>query len=330
MFDVITIGSAVRDVFVQSRDFKVLKTKVFKTGEALAMSLGSKLYIEDLKSFTGGGAVNTAITFANQGLKVGALTVVGDDSAGHSLRDYFQEKGIARDFLIVDKKGNTACSIILTTGKRGRTILSYGGAEWHLRKSDIPWKKLAETKWIYLNHLGGESADLVPEIIGYADRNNIKVAWNPGKTQLEDKKRILPYLYDIDVFIVNQEEASYVTGELYEEREKIFSKLDKWVRGLVIMTRGAKGVEVSDGKTRWSSGVLPLKRVVDRTGAGDAFGSGLVAALIKKPGDIEYAIQFASANATGVLTQWGASKGLLKKSDSPTKYGTLQIKKTML
>ena len=89
-------------------------------------------------------------------------------------------------------------------------------------------------------------------------------------------------------------------------------------------------MEVSDGKTRWSSGVLPLKRVVDRTGAGDAFGSGLVAALIKKPGDIEYAIQFASANATGVLTQWGASKGLLKKSDSPTKYGTLQIKKTML
>jgi len=51
---------------------------------------------------------------------------------------------------------------------------------------------------------------------------------------------------------------------------------------------------------------------------------------MRKPNNIEYAIQFASANATGVLTAWGANHGLLKKGDSANKYGTLQIKKAQL
>ena len=92
------------------------------------------------------------------------------------------------------------------------------------------------------------------------------------------------------------------------------------------MTKGPKGVEVSDGKTVWSAGILPMKKIVDRTGAGDAFGSGFIASLMKHPNDIEKAIQLGSANATGVLTVWGANHGLLIKSDSPLKWGTLRIK----
>jgi sugar/nucleoside kinase (ribokinase family) len=134
-------------------------------------------------------------------------------------------------------------------------------------------------------------------------------------------------LDQVDVFIVNEEEASHVTGIPYGKTSEIFKKLDQWVKGIVIMTKGPKGVEVSDGKTRWSAGILPLKKIADRTGAGDAFGSGFISALMKKPGDMEYAILFASANATGVLTEWGAENGLLKKGDSAYKYGTLQVKR---
>jgi len=141
-----------------------------------------------------------------------------------------------------------------------------------------------------------------------------------------------PALYSLmnyaDLFIVNQEEAAVITGVPYQKKRQIFKKLDELVHGRVIMTKGSRGVEVSDGKTLWSAGVLPLDKseIVDRTGAGDAFGSGFVAALMRKPNNIEYAIQFASANATGVLTEWGANHGLLKRGDSPNKYGVLQIK----
>jgi ribokinase len=50
--------------------------------------------------------------------------------------------------------------------------------------------------------------------------------------------------------------------------------------------------------------------VVDRTGAGDAFGSGFVARHAMGKG-LEDAVVFASANATSVVTQVGATAGIL-------------------
>jgi len=65
---------------------------------------------------------------------------------------------------------------------------------------------------------------------------------------------------------------------------------------------------------------------VDRTGAGDAFGSGFVSALIKGA-SLDEALQLGSANATGVLGEWGANEGLLEAGDDVYKYGKLDIKK---
>lgn len=332
MFDVITIGSATRDVFVRSKAFRVLDAPQFPTGKALGISLGSKVHVEELQFFIGGGAVDTVTTFARQGLLAGAFTVTGDDPGGHEIRRFFKKEGISLKLASIDScGGNTSYSIILTAGKKDRSILRYDGAVWHFGEVPFPEKALSDTRWFYINHLGGEAAKLIPNIFKLAQKKGIKVAWNPGSTQIRSARTsIRPYLSLVDVFIVNQEEACLCTKIPYKNREKIFEKLDKWVKGIVIMTKGPKGVEVSDGKTLWSAGILPTKKMVDRTGAGDAFGSGFVASLIKKPNDIEYAIQLASANATGVLTKWGASNGLLKKGDSPTKYGTLKIKKLAL
>jgi sugar/nucleoside kinase (ribokinase family) len=71
---------------------------------------------------------------------------------------------------------------------------------------------------------------------------------------------------------------------------------------------------VSDGKKRYSAGV-PEAPVIDRTGAGDAFGSGFVSGFIQSNGDIEYAIQLGTANATSVVEDFGAKTGILKKGD---------------
>ena len=326
MFDVITIGSATRDAFVKSKAFKILQTKQFPTGKALGISLGSKIHVDELNFYIGGGAVNTALTFARQGLKTAVFAVVGKDPGGQEVERVLKEEGVFRDLLQIDKKDHTSYSIVLTVGKNGRSILRYDGAVWHFPK--VP-KKLSQTKWLYINHLGGEGVKLLPEIFKLAKAKKLKVAWNPGSTQIEKAAiAIRPYLSLVDVFLVNQEEASLCTGIPYQKRDKIFGKLDTWVRGIVVMTRGPQGVEVSDGTTKWSAGVLPLKNVIDRTGAGDAFGSAFVASIIQKPNEVEQAIQLASANATSVLTEYGAANGLLKKGSSRSKWGKLKIKKT--
>jgi len=329
MFDVITIGSAVRDVFARTKDIKTIRDKKFAVGEAACFSLGSKLNLDEVNFSVGGGAINTAVTFANQGLQVAAICAIGDDPEGEHLRDKIAKYGIHCDFFAVDNGHATSFSFVLSLPDGSRTVFRYKGASWHLQESQIPWQQL-RAKWLYVNHMAGESHNVLPRLLKEAKENDMQIAWNPGSTQLEKKKELQEMMNFADVFIVNQEEASLITGIPYQKKKEIFKKLDDLVHGLVIMTKGKDGVEVSDGKMLWSAGVLPMKKIIDRTGAGDAFGSGFVASVLKKPGDIENAIQFASANATGVLTQWGANHGLLQKSDSPTKYGKLKITKINL
>ena len=331
MFDVITIGSAVRDVFARTRDIKAIKDKKFAVGEAACFPLGSKLNLDEVNFSVGGGAINTAVTFANLGYKVAAIAKVGADPEGSHILDKAAAYGIHCDFIGQDKEHFTSFSFILSLPDGSRTVFRYKGASWHLQDSHIPWMDF-RAKWLYVNHLAGNSGNILPKLLERAKSKGMQIAWNPGTTQLEKPVELKKCMNYADLFIVNQEEAASITGIPYQKKKQIFKKLDELVHGKVIMTKGAKGVDVSDGKTLWSAGVLPLakSRIVDRTGAGDAFGSGFVAAIMQKPSNVEHAIQFASANATGVLTQWGAGRGLLKRGDSPFKFGKLQINKTSL
>ena len=85
---------------------------------------------------------------------------------------------------------------------------------------------------------------------------------------------------------------------------------------------------VSDGKSRWDAPALKEPIYTDRTGAGDAFGSGFTTVRIRG-GSVEDAIQFGSANATAVLGEWGSNQGLLSREEDPLKYGILNITRTL-
>ena len=89
--------------------------------------------------------------------------------------------------------------------------------------------------------------------------------------------------------------------------------MDELIDGIFVMTKGPEGMAVSDGKNIYRAGV-PDSPVVERTGAGDASCSGFIAEYMRS-GSIEKAIQFATANASSVVTQYGAKAGILKKGD---------------
>jgi sugar/nucleoside kinase (ribokinase family) len=86
------------------------------------------------------------------------------------------------------------------------------------------------------------------------------------------------------------------------------------IDGIAVMTDGARGAIVSDGRYIYRAGIFKEKKLVDRTGAGDAFGSGFVAGFILKK-DIHFALRLASANATSVVEKIGAQAGILRRKD---------------
>lgn len=316
MYDVITIGTATRDIFLQSPEFKRvkdsehLKKMGFKSGEAGCFAIGSKIELENFYTAFGGGAANSAVTFARQKFKTAALVKIGDDDIGKRLVAHLRKEGIT-PFVVKDTKQKTAYSTILLLPSGERTILVYRGASEKLKQSEIPFEKL-KSRWVYIVP-SQIPFSLMMRIVHSLKRRGTKIAINPSRHYIAMGIHKLKSLFAyIDVVIMNREEASYLTGVDYADERTIFRKLDKLIDGIAAMTEGPKGALVSDGRYLYRAGIYKEKQVVDRTGAGDAFGSGFVAGLMKEQ-DITYALKLASANAASVVEQIGAQEGILTK-----------------
>lgn len=330
MFDIISFGSATRDLFIKSKDFKTLKDKKFITGQGLCFNLGSKVKVDDIFFSTGGGGTNAAATFTKQGFSVAYVGKAGDDPGGKVIKEELDKLGI-KTFLTIDKNKNTPYSIVLSVSGKERTILVYQGASHELEKKDIPFKSI-RARWIYIAGLSGKSAKTLLPILNFAKKNNIKTALDPSSSQLKlGLKKLAPVLGKLDVFKLNLEEAARLVGLPYNKEKEIFKKLDKYVPGMVVMTKGPGGVVVSDGKYIYRAGIFKEKRYIDRTGAGDAFGSGFVAGLIRT-GKIEEAIRLGSANATSMVEHLGAKAGILSKTQflKEKRWRNLKISKSKL
>ncbi|MFH1656770.1 MAG: carbohydrate kinase family protein [Candidatus Nealsonbacteria bacterium] len=324
MYDIITFGSATWDIFMKTDKFQVVKNKSFITGKGLCLSLGSKINIDQIAFSSGGGGTNSAVTFANQGFKTAYSGMVGNDIGGDKIIDELKGNNVDTKFIVKTSIKSTNHSVVLSD-KGKRTILVYRGASELLSKRDIQWNKL-KTKWFYLAPLSGMLAGFSKDIVDFAHKNKIKVAFNPGTTQLSLSSKILKEILEkVDILILNQEEASLLTGIPFEKEKEIFKKIDQICPGIAIMTKGNNGVVVSDGKNIYKAKPLKIK-VVDETGAGDSFSAGFVTGFINSGGDIESAIQFGIANANACLSGLGSKSNLLKKGD---KFAKISIKKEL-
>ncbi len=310
-FDIITLGSATQDVLMASDAFKIVQEGDFTVGEGLCLPFGSKVAADKLEVTSGGGGTNTAVTFARQGFRTCCIGAIGRDHATTLILDDLRREGVdAKHFQIADG-GRTEYSVILVAPDGERTILVYRDANVGLDAAKIPWGTL-KAKWMYIDSVG--SLDVLTKAVVWAKRTGAHLATNPGGRDLElGMARLAPLWKDFDIVGMNQEEAAKLTGIPYTEEDAIFKKMDEAIGGIFIMTKGREGVRVSDGHFVYSSDI-PNDRVVERTGAGDAFNSGFVAEFIRS-GSIEKAIQAGTMNASSVVMQFGAKAGILRKGE---------------
>lgn len=343
MFDVVTIGAATRDIFITSPLFKIVRDPAhleklgFPTGEAQCFALGGKIEVEKPSLTVGGGAANAAVTFARQGFSTAAVFKIGDDESGEAVLSTMKRERI-KAFAPRDESRGTAYSTILLSPGGERTILNYRGASSFLSPRDISAVALnARAAYISPGHL---DPVVLKKVFSVLRRNRAFIAINPSKFYIGlGLRRLLPIIRGADVVIMNREEASYLTGRSYRDEKSIFKKFDAAISCLAVMTEGPKGVLISDGKHVYRAGIFEEKRALDRTGAGDAFGSGFTAGLLRKMPrarktesvfdirTIDYAIRLGSANATGVVEAIGAQEGILTRRtfDGSPRFRKLHI-----
>lgn len=316
MFDVIVFGSATRDVFLKSKQMRIMKDPHFATGAAECFSLGSKLEVDELVFSTGGGGSNAAVALARQGLKTALVARVGVDVGGKAIiEELHQEKSSAK-FVQQDQKIPTSYSFVMLSPGGERTILVYRGASKNIESKEMDLDGLKQAKWYFFCGSFAGDFKLFKKVFDIAKENNIKIAINPGSLELKfGAKKLEPLLKQVDILLMNDEEAATFFGGNMEDEKSLLEKGCKSIKegGAFVMTKGPKGVSVYDGCCIYRAGV-PKSKVIDRTGAGDSFNSGFVSSILDGL-DIEHAIQIGTANATSVVSYFGAKKGLLKKND---------------
>jgi ribokinase len=329
MYDIITVGSSTVDVFAQTKTSELIK--IFdKKGETdlLAYPTGSKILIERLEFTTGGGATNTAVSFARLGHKVAIISKMGSGTNAEQVKSHLKKDKIDASLIISDKNGRTGFSIILDSLEHDRTILAFKGSNNELKFSEINLKKLS-TKWFYFSTMMEESFKTTEKLAVFAQKKGIKIAFN-ASSYLAEKG--INYCWEIlkrsDIFILNKEEAALMTKK--EKIEDMFASLCKIVR-IAVITDSKRAAYACDGKTIYTIRSNKIK-VVETTGAGDAFASAFVSGMIKQ-GSIEFALQLARADAESVIQHHGAKNKLLtfKQAQSimkntPPKISTARLR----
>ncbi|MEI6510969.1 MAG: carbohydrate kinase family protein [Candidatus Uhrbacteria bacterium] len=321
MYDIIAIGSGMRDVFLLSDQFRLIANADFEGGKAECVALGSKIEVNDIVLTTGGGATNAAVTFARLGLKTAAICRIGDDAGGRDVIEDLKKEGVATALIRRVAKGVTGYSTLLTASNGERTALTYRGVSGTLGSADVPFAK-CKARWFYVTSLAGNVA-LARKIATHAKSSGASVAWNPGRKEIEQGlgaiKAILP---NVRVLQLNKEEAARLTGA--STVEEMFAALAT-PGNVVVITDGARGAFVQrDGITIMSPG--SGRQAVSQTGAGDAFGSGFVAGLMRTD-DLRTALAVGMLNAQSVITKVGAKAGILKKWPTNVQLKSVNIAK---
>lgn len=301
---IVSIGAAVQDVFLLG---KIFRPEREDDGLKAEFSLGSKNEVEEVIFSTGGGATNASVTFARQGLHSMYMGRIGQDIAGRAVLDALHHEDVDTSLVTEISTYNTGYSVLMLAPSGERTILTYRGASNHynLHQSDFHG---IEADWFYVSSLSGDIKAL-QTIVKYATAHGIRVAVNPGKGELSHRKEFLEIMKSCHILGVNKEEMQQLIQE--SDTKKLMTKATRIVP-TVIVTDGPKGSIASDGAHVYKAGMYRDVKVLDRTGAGDAFNSGFVA-KIATGASIAEAMTFASANSTAVVTQLGAKPGILHR-----------------
>jgi ribokinase len=304
---ILTFGAATQDVFLTGKALhgrRDVRTRDYVE----QFPLGAKIDVEGVHFDTGGGATNAAVTFARQGLNVGYVGKIGHDPAGAEVLRVLRRENVAVDKVVYDGKLATGYSTVLVANNGERTILSFRGASHALVAKDVPIRTL-EADWFYITSLAG-NMDLLGKLLKHANTHGIQVALDPGAAELAQTKKLKALLPLLTVLKCNAEELRQLFGG-DDVRDTVVRAADTCP--YVVGTDGAAGSYAAAAGRLYQAGQYQKVKAVDRLGAGDAFGSGFVAALAKGL-PIEDALTLASANATSVVTKYGAKPGILKTS----------------
>ncbi len=317
-FDIVAIGSACLDIVEEVSDVVTMTIKDRKGQEKkyTAIEHSTKLNVKSVKYMPGGSAANICCDTSLLGFKNAYIGKLGEDNSGDIIFQDLQTRGVNTDYVLHTEEAGTAVSIILmVSGQRDRSILSYKGSNDLLRPEEVPDELFQQARvfvWTSLTTESGTNAIL--KAIDLARKNKMLVVGAPSMSILmgaPDKAKTI--IAQTDVLSFNDEELTTLVGpasSIYQQVQKVHAMGVK----ILAVTLGSKGSIVSDGKKVVETGIYKVE-TADTTGAGDAFASGVLYGYLKGQ-DLEITAKIGSCLAAMEVATWGARQGLPDCNDA--------------
>lgn len=309
-FDLLSIGDANLDCFIEPAESESL-CRIDSKECLIAFSYADKIPVKSLEFSVGGNAANAAIGTKRLGANTAVVLTLGDDSTGRQIIEKLQGEKVDLTYVIQQPSTSSNFNIAVTyTGER--TIFSHKSP----RSYEFP-VQLPKVPWAYLTSMGDSFRPFYNHIADWIMKNpEIKLGFNPGSRQMRAGLETITNIMKLtNTIFVNKSEAETLTG--FENKESVTRELLMKLTGLgpkiAVITDGNNGSYVFDGSKYLHCGVLPVD-AYERTGAGDAFGSGFLAAIIKEK-SLEEALMWGTVNSASVIGYVGSQRGLLTEMD---------------
>jgi len=286
MSDICVLGNFVADNSFYAKKLPTKGQTVFGTGFQIG---------------PGGKGSNQAIAAARLGSKVSFLGKIGDDANGKMALELYKKNKIDQQTIIISKEHPTGVAGLMISKEDGtNAIIVCPGASMEITKDEVDkYSDLIMSCKVFLTQLEIKT-EVTLHALKLAKKGSAITILNPAPAvKIEDE-----FFKYIDFFTPNETEAQFYFGkkiESYEEAKLAGDFfLEKGVKNSII-TLGDKGAYFSNESLNFSVPALNLKgKVLDTTGAGDAFSGAFASGLDKKM-KIKDCLNFA-IKASGIST----------------------------
>jgi ribokinase len=322
--DFLAIGDIVTEPFIRLKEAEVHCEKGALECQ-LCMAFGEKIPYESATLVAAvGNASNAAVSAARLGLTSGLRAYVGEDRYGEEMLEVLKAENVSTEYMVT-AAGKASNYHYVLWYQTERTIL----IKHELYDYEVPTLS-APPKWVYCSSLADNSIPYYHALMElFAKHPDVKIAFQPGTFQIKtDAKEFADVYARSDIFFCNKEEAEHILKfDTVPPIKDLLVGMRALGPKIVVITDGTNGAYAYDGTTTWKVPMYPdARQPYERTGAGDAFASTVVAALaLGKP--LEEALMWGPINSMSVVQDVGAQKGLLTReqiekyiADAPATY----------
>jgi ribokinase len=235
-------------------------------------------FIKDCEETCGGSAANTIVGLARLGCKTGFIGKVANDREGKMLIEDFCREDVDINGIIHAQNGRSGIVMGFVDEKGERALYVDPGVNDTIEFNEINKDYAFNTRFLHLTSFVGEKSFQTQKRLVENLPENVKVSFDPGELYARKGLAALePIIRRTFVLMPNHRELELLT-RVKDYKKGAETLLEKGVK-IVAVKLGSKGCYVTDGKENHQINRFNVK-VVDTTGAGDAFCAGFLYGLI--------------------------------------------------